>query len=206
MRLPVRECTSTFDFTDLSSEQMAWAANNWFGEYKILLIMGLAKSGKTTLMSAIEPIDAMRIMGKWSRSTVINMLGKYEPKYNGPMQRLEDELFADFIRKDWSVLCIESFGRKLSDRKRILKIASAFPCAVVVLDGQPTWLANRLKTSINAGDNSWGMLDSEVSLWMRDQWFSTSWPTFEEGWKSIFYVNTFGEAGNDWLRLTTKNV
>lgn len=204
MRLPLRECTRVFDFTDLTPEQMAWQINNGFGEYKILLIMGLAKSGKSTLMGAIQPMDLMRVVGKWSRTPIMNMLGKYEPKYNNPIQRLEDELFKDFIRRDWSVLCIESFGRRISDRKRIINLASAYPCAVVVLDGQPTWLAQRLKVCINSGDNAWDMLDTEVDTWMRDQFFSTTWPTFDEGWKSIFYVNTFGEEGNAWLKATTQ--
>ena len=206
MRLPVRECTDVFDFTDLTQEAMAWKINNMFGDFKILLVMGLAKSGKSTLMAAIEPIDEMRTVAKWSRAPIMQMLGKYEPKYNHQIQKMEDELFPDFIRKDWSVLCIESFGRRVSERKRIIKLASSYPCAVVVLDGQPVDLAHRLKVAIRLGDESWGMIEEEADQWMKDQWLSTVWPTFEEGWKSIFYVNTFGKEGNEWLRATTKKV
>ncbi len=201
----MRECTEAHDFTGLSKEEITQAVQAHFGEHKLYYVMGLAKTGKSTLLDAIQPFDELRTMAKWKRTTLMDMIGGYYAPYNNPIERLEDHLFKDFMRRDWSVLCYEAFGRRVSDRKRLLDLAGGYPCALIVMDGPPNLLGARLKTAIADGE-PWDVLETEADQWMKDQWLSTNWPSFQEGWTSIYYVTTYGQEGKKWLKISTQKV
>ena len=205
LTLPLRPCNDAFDLTDVSGDRLVSFIRSTLPSSKVFLFMGLPKTGKTTFMNAYEVVDSHRTIGRWDRRNIFDMVGGYDEKFLKHIDGFELSLLNDFLVKEWSILCYEAIARRVTDRRRILKLANHYQATAIVFDGPPELISERLRKAILSGER-WGITADEADSWILDQWFSSVWPTFEEGWHSIYYVNTFGLAGKKWLSMTTRRV
>lgn len=205
MNVPQRPCDDAFDISDLDPSRIADFLSMTLPKSKVILFMGLPKTGKSETMQLYQSIDQTRTVSRWSRQTIMNMLGGYEETFIKYIERFEGEILNEFLHKEWSILCYEAIARRVTDRKKLLTIAKYYQATVLVFDGPPELISRRLKEAIRNGEK-WTVTEDEVDTWVKDQWKSAVWPDHSEGWHSIYYVNTFGQEGRDWLKISTRRI
>ncbi|MBF84818.1 MAG: hypothetical protein CL489_10195 [Acidobacteria bacterium] len=187
-----RVCTNALEMTEPNIPYL----NQLLSKYKFILAMGTHASGKTTLMSRYKG-KPNGTLSYWRREPILKMLefhGQPDPRFFNSIKKFEDDIIPELIDKTFNTVVVESWATVRSTRNHFLKFADNLKTCCLVFDGPTDLIVQRA-----IKDNKLGYGDREMQVFIEDQQYKTIWPTFEEGWNDIYYVNTFGKAGQDYL-------
>jgi hypothetical protein len=195
-----RQFTNAFDFPESEKERKHFV-HKILEPFKFVLIMGLSGSGKSTFLTYYQgrPNWSHTL---WNRDTIFDMMwndGTRLDNFYGKIDKFEADIFPELFDKPYHNVIIEGWNRMRSGRKKYL---SMLPqgynnVAVLVFDGPLDLMMER---NIAKGNHlKYGKSEEDLRFFLRDRQDSTQWPVFSEGWSKIYYINTFGQAGAEYL-------
>jgi predicted kinase len=193
-----RENTKAFTAPN-NEEAQERMAQRLLAPYKFVMFMGLSGTGKSTFLEAYEPRPNWTLT-KWNRDTIMDMIftdGTRVDKYYNYLDQYEKKQFSELFHREHHQIVVEGWNRMPSRRKKYLSYMpkGGGRSAIFVFDGPTDRIIKRNQVSgrLNLGQD-------EIPLFLKDKHASTVWPTFDEGWTHIFYINTFGCQGAEYLR------
>lgn len=193
-----RENTKAFTLPDGPEAQKAMT-RRLLSPYKFVMLMGLSGTGKSTFLESYEARPHWTLT-KWNRDTIMDMLftdGTRVEKYYNYLDQYEEKQFTELFHRENHQIVVEGWNRMASRRRKYLSYMpeGSGRSAIFVFDGPIDRIIKRNQVSgrLNLGQD-------EVPLFLKDKHTSTKWPTFDEGWTHIFYINTFGSQGVEYLR------
>lgn len=165
-------------------------------KYKFILAVGAHCTGKTQLLGEfIEEPNWTNT--KWSRQPILEMLfsdGVVDPKFFSHIAAFEQSFMPDLTNRTLHRIIVESWGTAPSTRRKWLDLVGNAKTCCLVFDGPTDMIASRALSQ-----NRLNLDKVEMKHFIEEQKLKTTWPTFEEGWNDIIYVNTFGERGIEYL-------
>lgn len=171
--------------------------NKLMGASRLVFFIGLSCTGKTTIMNFYNGRENWSVT-KWDRDNIMDMLfdQRYVPKFYGDIKSFEDEVFPKLFERNQHQVLIEGWFRTKQERSRVLNYMPenlGRTCAIV-LDGPPDRIAERC-----IKEGALDKPDSEVKNFIKTRHNNYQWPTYDEGFDMIYYLNTFGKIGEDYL-------
>lgn len=191
-----RLCSGAFNLPE-DNEKAAGLVSNLLRPYSFAMVMGLSCTGKTALLRLYKPLPNWTVT-RWDRDVIMNMIfpdGFRDDKYYSYINSLESDVLPELSLRDQHQTLVKGWNRTAPGRRRYLSYAKVGKRACIVMDGPTEELVKRAKAK-NVFPR---MTDAEVELFIEQKHASTVWPNFGEGWTDIFYVNTFGKDGVDYL-------
>lgn len=196
--IEMRDATSAYNLPDDPKNQRI-LANNIIAPYRFVMLMGLSSCGKSTFLNAYTGRKGWSLT-KWNRDNIFDMVfqdGTRVDKYYGYVTELESKLFPELYIRERHQIVVEGWNRKLQGRKRYLNYITKGMgrTAVIVFDGPIEKIVNR-----NLASGHVNLSGQELPIFLKDQHRGIQWPKFEEGWDSIYYINSFGAPGTTYLK------
>lgn len=173
-------------------------AKHILSRHKFVLLMGFSETGKSTFMKYAKPRKNWNL-STWNRDNIMRPLfpdGNRIEKFYNYVDRFEDKALFEILQQPYRQLIVEGWNRMESRRRRYLGLAqqAGAEAACVVFDGPVERIIERCKES-----DKFGISGFELETFVKEKLESTKWPTFDEGWDKIYYLNTFGEEGAKYL-------
>lgn len=171
---------------------------NLLEDYKLVLLMGFSGTGKTTFLKSCTPPKPKWTQTKWNRDPIMNQLfpdGNRIDKFHNYIQTFEKNIIPKLLDRDYRQVVIENWGRFPKSRGHFYHLAEDYPTACFVFDGPDDRIIQRCKDG-----NKFDKSGKDLELWLQNKINAIEWPTFDEGWDDIIYINTFGQAGNEYLK------
>ena len=167
--------------------------------YKFSMLMGLSCCGKSTFLDSYTGRVNWSLT-KWNRDNVFNMVfqdGTRVEKFYGYMNEFEGRLFPELFNRDTHQVVVEGWNLVPSGRTRYMNYftKSLGRSAIFVFDGPVEEIVKR-----NQEAKRLYIPENEVEIFIRNKYNGTVWPTFDEGWDDIYYINTFGGRGTRYLQ------
>lgn len=186
------------DSPKLGDKYFEGLASQLLQSYKLIVLVGLPCTGKTTLVNAAEVEGCLT---HWNRQTIFEMLfrgGERDEKYNTDIAEFEGELIPKLIMREHHTVVIDGYNRMPTARRRQLGFVPSGlgRTAAICFDGPPQEIVARMLTDERYSH----MSGFEIEEWVKQMHQTTVWPTYDEGFNDIWYVNTFGESGLKMLQ------
>jgi predicted kinase len=193
-----RENTKAFNLAD-DPKKLEVQVKRLLQPYRFVLLMGLSGTGKSTFMDAYKGRKNWSLT-KWKRDTIMDMLftdGTRVEKYYNYLDQYEKKQFTELFHREHHQIVIEGWNRMRGRRTKYLSYmpSGSGRSAVFVFDGPTKAIINR-----NLVNDRLNLGQEEIPIFLKNKHSSTVWPTFDEGWNHIFYINTFGSRGEGYLR------
>lgn len=194
---PFRDGTRAFNAPALPSTLYQPFINQLLGQYKLIVMVGLPCTGKTTMTELYE--SSNNSVTKWSRQPIMDMIfsgGEYDEKFHSYIESFETDMIPAIMRIDSHQVIIDGYNRMPSARKKLVSysqtIATRGKVCAVCFDGPEQSILNRMMF-----DPRYNMtMDQNEMMQMIERMKTTTvWPKFSEGFDDIYWINTFGEAG-----------
>lgn len=193
-----RENSKAFTLSDDLNTRRA-QAEKLCAPFEFILLMGLSGTGKTSFLDACRPKPNWS-MTKWQRDRIVDMFFTDErrvEKYYNYVDSFEADILPELHSRENHQVIVEGWNRMPGKRRRYLNYLpkGAGRSAVFVFDGPTDRIIRRNEVSgrLNLGKE-------ELPIFLKDKHTSTVWPTFDEGWSHIIYINTFGGRGEEYMR------
>jgi hypothetical protein len=192
-----REHSKAFNMPDTPAKVKSFASHI-LKHFRLVVVMGLSCTGKSTLVNAYGGRPGWT-MTKWNRDQIWDMMfpdGRRVDKYYNKIDKFEKDLFPELLAREKHQIITEGWNRlprsRTLYRQKMGDLVGRK--AVVVFDGPIDAIIAR-----NMAAQRLDMPDEEMRVFLKKQHEGIVWPSFDEGWDSILYVNTFGEKGTDYL-------
>lgn len=198
--IELRQFTDALNFPEDENKRSRFV-ETIISPFKFVLVMGLSGTGKSTFLSHYR--------GKknwthtlWNRDTIFDMMwndGTRVDNFYGKIDKFEADILPELFVQPYHHVIVESWARMQSVRKRYM---SYFPkgigqSAILVFDGPPELI---IKRNLEKGnDVKFNKSPEDLKLFLKLKHETTQWPTFQEGYDRIYYINTFGKAGEEYL-------
>ena len=205
---PQRICHDAIDVTGYNDLEYIRTVIEHFS---LVLVMGYSCTGKTSTITEALVDFYSRPVIYWNRQKILDMLFYNRVIENdsihGVIGKAEMEMIEyQYSRTPRCRVVLDGWYRMESNRRmshKCLGISGiSQPSAVLVFDGPQHLIAQRIRNDPRYVH----MIDAEIELDVRDKIKTTSWPTLNEGWDHIIYVNTFGEEGAQYLQNTLRQI
>lgn len=169
------------------------------GPHRLIMLMGLPCTGKTTVMNAFYDPDITAT--RWNRQSIFEMIlwdGLRDEKYNASIERMEADIFPSLYEREGHKILLDGYYRVQSVRRRTLGL---FPDKrvnplCIVLDGPDEAIIRRM---CNDERYAWRG-EHDIREWVTHMRESMVYPSFSEGFLEIVYLTTFGEQGINHLK------
>lgn len=196
--METREATRAFTLPDHPEKKKEFV-NMIMKPYRLVLLMGLSSTGKSSFLNAYEGRPGWSLT-RWNRDNIIDMFfddGTRVEKFYNYVDELEGKLFPKLFVRECHQVAVEGWNRLPNSRSRYMNYMPQRMGrkAVFVFDGpiEEIIKRNQLRGSLD-------LSDEELPLFLQEQHEGIVWPTFDEGWNDIFYINTFGGRGATYLK------
>lgn len=202
MRIEPRYFTMKLNFPRVKQDRQRFV-NGLLGQHKMVVLMGMPGTGKSTLLSYYDGKPDWTLT-KWDREPIFEMIfagGERDEKYNSYVQTMEKKLFTDLLKKDYHQTVIDGWHRLPNSRTWLPAVNPYQGVALVVLDGPTEKIVERCSKMKKYKH----MTRDDLTLWVEQLHETMVWPTFDEGFHSVFYVNTFGKEGAEYLNYRLIN-
>lgn len=198
-----RPCSDLFNFPKDSRRQNQFL-RTLLGNSQYICICGVSGVGKTYLTQHYSRSSGT--LSKWRRDVIFKMLwheGQYDPKFNNYIKEFEAKAFQKIMESSTHQLIYETWGRTKTSRNSFFtkNQMDLFDSICIVLDGPVDKIFER-----NEGKKLPFLLEEERKEFLEVQQKNFLWPSFEEGWKKIYYINTFGKEGESYLKERLRKV
>lgn len=195
--IPYRDFTNAFAVPD---DKLTRFVSALLSKYKLTVTVGISGTGKSTFLNHFEsgPNWTHTI---WERDKILEMLfsdGRRPDNFYGYLDRFEADILPPTLLIDYHRLIVSGWNRMPRSRARYL---SYLPKGLgrtccLVFDGPIDLIIERnLKHNLDR----FGRGKEDLALFLRQQYLNIQWPKFSEGFHDIFYINTFGAAGEKYL-------
>lgn len=173
--------------------------NSLIEPFRYVLLIGLSCTGKSTFLSMCEPRPNWTIT-TWDRDHLWSMIfqdNRRVDKYYNYMDQFEEKLFTDLFHRDKHQIIVEGWMSTKGKRTRYL---SHMPenlgrTAAFIFDGPTDDIIERVKEK-----QVLNMPDDEVGLFLKNKKEDFEWPSHDEDFHSIYYINTFGTKGAQYFQ------
>jgi adenylate kinase len=195
-----RQHTRAFDLPE-EPEKIPLFVNNLFQDFKLILIMGISGTGKSTLLSHYKGLPSWTYT-LWNRDTIFKMLwndGSRDESFYKKIDKFESDVFPELILRPYHQVIVESWARLPNVRARYLTYLpkGMGRSQIVVMDGPVDKIVER---NIQVKNHEKFLKDEvDLKFFLEEKYHTTHWPKFSEGWDVITYINTFGEVGREHL-------
>lgn len=174
--------------------------------YDFIMMMGLSCTGKSSFLNrnnykTKKNWDATI----WGRDIIFDSLflsGRRPNKTYGKINKFERDVLPEKIERDYHQVIIEGWNRKQRGRNRYLNFIhnhDTVSKVILVFDGPIDSILRRTKL-----EDRFDKSEDQLEVFIKEQHKTTEWPTWDEGWDDIFYVNSFDETGAKYLRRRLK--
>lgn len=191
-----REFSEAYNFPRQEDKREAFVTN-LIQPFKLVLLMGLSSTGKSTFLSYCKP-KSNWTLSVWNRDVVLDQLfpsGNRIEKFYNYVDKFEKKALPEILEQNYRQLIVEGWMRMESRRTRYLSYAPSQKTACVVFDGPPELIAQRC---VESGE--FPQDDFDLKEMIKEKHETIQWPTFEEGFNKIIYINTFEAEGHKYLQ------
>lgn len=182
-------------------ENIAQAFSPIFHKHKLILVIGPMGAGKTHFIKSVRE-GPLYTKGYWSSQIILDnvfpSMDNFETSLWNSIRSVESIIIPQALNTERHQMFVEGWYRMPSQRSKIRSYSPASTICVVV-DGPTDAIALRAS---QAAYNGFYAIE-ELAVKIADQKATFQWPTKNEKFDQIIYVNTFGEEGRQYLRQTT---
>lgn len=167
--------------------------------FRYVFLIGLSCTGKSTFLSKCTPRPNWTLT-KWDRDNIWSMIfqdNRRVDKYYNYMDQFEEKLFSRLFDREKHQIVVEGW---MSTKGKRTRYASFMPknlgrIGVFVFDGPTEEIVERAKSK-----DVLDLPEDEVGLFLKSKKEDFEWPSHDEGFHSIYYINTFGQTGARYFR------
>lgn len=193
-----RECSDALTF-DKFDKQRSAVISKLVLKFDFISLIGPHFTGKTTFADRLRQHDPCFMF--WDRQKISGMvasgLGNIPERIHGALNKQEEFIFKEMWKElpDHKIM-IEQLGGTKGRRKNYGAMHGKSSC-LLVFDVPYT---EQLKRYWNTNDIWWQRFSSfDAELYLSKQSERFVWPKFDEGWDKIYYINTCGDDGVEYL-------
>jgi hypothetical protein len=198
-----RDFTHAYSAPSLDDPRRESFIQNLLAPYKMIIAIGLSCTGKSTLINEYKG-KPNHTLTRWNRDTVIGMLdshGRRSGELYGSLDKFEDSVFPRLLEDNYHQAIIETWGRFPRSRARYSNyvVPMTGKVACLVFDGPIDLIIERNIAAKN--DEKYNRTPEDLEMYLRQAYDDFRWPKHNEGFDDIIYINTFEEAGEEYLKL-----
>lgn len=196
-QIETRDFTHAFNMP-VSDEKREAFVRSICVPYKLIMVSGFSGTGKSTFLRYLKP-DKNMTLSLWSRDIVMDSLfpdrNRIDKFYNY-LSGLENKIIPELLDQLYRQVAVEGWYRTKRERGRYVTWAQAAKAksAILVFDGPVDRIIQRCARS-----QRFMLKGRDLEFFIEQKMQTHVWPTHDEGFNDIIYINTFGKEGEEWL-------